>query len=114
MHRECQWGEVVDTMITQHLIRFVQGSGVLARSWLSAIPTEKSLRWSNDQVCYGLRLGLLSKFRDVRAPSNICPDCPGNVADDPCHHRAAGHVGSSSGVDSGIGIGTGMGMQEGL
>jgi hypothetical protein len=84
--REYQWAAVANSLIGQHLIRFLEGSGVLARSWLSAIPSEKAVRLSNDQVRYGLRLCLLSKFRDVRAPSNICPDCPGSVADDPCHH----------------------------
>ena len=32
--RECQWEEVVKSLISRHLIRFVEGSGMLARSWL--------------------------------------------------------------------------------
>ena len=84
--RELAWIEIAQQLPSADCIRLLEGSGVLARSWMLVAPTERAYRLTDAQVRYGLRLALLSTFPDSRSPSGVCPDCPGAMADDALHH----------------------------
>jgi hypothetical protein len=96
--QESLWAAVVgaDANITSmyDTIRFIEGSGVLARQWMNVLPTERAFTLTNEQVRYNLRVALLSQFHELQAPSGVCPDCAGTRRDHPMHHLLCDKTGA--------------------
>ena len=75
--RERKWKEVFSQLpSTAEKIRFVEGSGPLARAWLQLPLTRNPFRLGNEQTRFKLRELVGSQFLEAFRPgTNVCPSC---------------------------------------
>ena len=78
VHMQRQWESAFLSLPTaESKVRRLEALGPIARAWVQAIPTDRSLSLSDAELRYGYRYLLLSPFAECNdpAPSNLCPRC---------------------------------------
>ena len=85
---ERSWKSVMDRLPSDaERTRFLEGCGVLSRSWLHAIPFIKCFELSDGETRYAIRRTLHSNFDEAVSNSGFCARC-GREGDNPAHHLA--------------------------
>ena len=77
-------------------IRFLEGSGILARAWLNLVPSNRPNTLSDGEVRYALRSLFQSQFPEAVSGTGFCTRC--KKADNPSHHLHCSKVNSDRGI----------------